>query len=84
MGGIAGRVEATGRGVVRALQELFRHPEDCGESGLKRQLPGRQICHYSGLGQCRLLHRQNLGPRAGARIICVMERGGACEPDDWM
>ena len=27
-GGIAGRVEATGRGVQYALREFFRHPED--------------------------------------------------------
>ena len=27
-GGIQGRVEATGRGILYALQEFFRHPED--------------------------------------------------------
>ncbi|MCP5000441.1 MAG: glutamate dehydrogenase, partial [Hyphomicrobiales bacterium] len=33
-GGIAGRIEATGRGVQYALQEFFRHPEDMKSAGL--------------------------------------------------
>ncbi|MEM8755704.1 MAG: Glu/Leu/Phe/Val dehydrogenase dimerization domain-containing protein, partial [Pseudomonadota bacterium] len=37
-GGIAGRVEATGRGVQYALQEYFRSPEDVAKSGLSGTL----------------------------------------------
>jgi len=33
-GGIAGRVEATGRGVQYALREFFRYPEDIAKAGL--------------------------------------------------
>ena len=33
-GGIAGRVEATGRGVQYALREFFRHPDDVARAGL--------------------------------------------------
>ena len=35
-GGIVGRVEATGRGVVYAMREFFRHPEDVERAGLLR------------------------------------------------
>jgi glutamate dehydrogenase (NAD(P)+) len=34
-GGIAGRVEATGRGVQYALREFFRHPEDMGKAACR-------------------------------------------------
>ena len=33
-GGIAGRVEATGRGIQFALRELFRHPDDVAAVGV--------------------------------------------------
>ena len=35
MGGIQGRVEATGRGVVFGLREFFRHPEDVKNANLE-------------------------------------------------
>ena len=34
-GGIAGRVEATGRGVQYALREFFRHPDDVARPGCR-------------------------------------------------
>jgi glutamate dehydrogenase (NAD(P)+) len=34
-GGIAGRVEATGRGVQYGLREYFRHPKDVGMANMK-------------------------------------------------
>ncbi|MDP7014145.1 MAG: Glu/Leu/Phe/Val dehydrogenase dimerization domain-containing protein, partial [Verrucomicrobiota bacterium] len=42
-GGICGRVEATGRGVVFALREFFRHPGDTKTAGLDGTLGGKRI-----------------------------------------
>ena len=39
-GGIAGRTEATGRGVQFALREFFRHSEDVARTGLEGKLDG--------------------------------------------
>ena len=39
-GGIAGRIEATGRGIQYALREFFRHPKDRAVAGLKGNLEG--------------------------------------------
>lgn len=43
LGGIQGRVEATGRGIQYALRELFRHPEDAAHAGLSGDLEGKRI-----------------------------------------
>src|SRR5690625_1256757 len=48
-GGIAGRVEATGRGVQYALREFFRHPEDVAKAGLEGGLEGKSVI-IQGLG----------------------------------
>ena len=48
-GGIAGRVEATGRGVQYALREMFRYPEDIAQAGLSGGLEGKRII-VPGLG----------------------------------
>ena len=42
-GGIAGRVEATGRGVQYALQEFFRYEEDKAKAGLSGTLDGKRV-----------------------------------------
>ncbi len=59
-GGIAGRVEATGRGIQYALREFFRHPEDIAMSGLTGTLDGKRII-VQGLG--------NVGYHA-AKFLC--------------
>ena len=43
IGGINGRVEATGRGVQYALQEFFRHPDDVKKASLEGGLAGKRI-----------------------------------------
>ena len=49
-GGIAGRVEATGRGMQYALREFFRHPEDVAKGRPDRQaLDGKRVV-VQGLG----------------------------------
>lgn len=75
-GGIRGRVEATGRGVVYCIREFFRHPGDIKDAGLAGGLHGKRIV-LQGLG--------NVGYHAGllldeedeALIIAIIERDGA-------
>ncbi len=42
-GGIRGRVEATGRGVVYAMREFFRHAADVKNAGMDGGLAGKRI-----------------------------------------
>ncbi|MEM9838780.1 MAG: Glu/Leu/Phe/Val dehydrogenase [Pseudomonadota bacterium] len=75
-GGIAGRVEATGRGVQYALQEFFRHPEDVTQIGLDGTLEGKRII-VQGLGNVGYHAAKFLADEDGAIIIGVIERDGA-------
>ncbi|HHW34137.1 MAG TPA: Glu/Leu/Phe/Val dehydrogenase [Paracoccus solventivorans] len=76
LGGIAGRVEATGRGVQYALRELFRTPEVLASAGLSGSLDGQRIV-VQGLGNVGFHAAQFLSTEDGARIIAVAERDGA-------
>ena len=78
--GIAGRVEATGRGVQYALREFFRHPEDVKEAGLDGTLEGKRIV-IQGLGNVGYHAAKFLSEEDGARIIAVIERDGAIYSD---
>jgi glutamate dehydrogenase (NAD(P)+) len=75
-GGIAGRVEATGRGVHYALREHFRHPEDIAASGLSGTLDGKRIV-VQGLGNVGYLAAKFLSEEDGAKITGIIERDGA-------
>lgn len=76
LGGIAGRVEATGRGVQYALRELFRTPEVLASAGLSGGLDGQRIV-VQGLGNVGFHAAQFLSTEDGARIVAVAERDGA-------
>ena len=76
MGGIAGRVEATGRGVQYALQEFFRHPGDIKKAGLKGTLDGKKIV-VQGLGNVGYHAALFLSQQDGAIITTVVEWDGA-------
>lgn len=76
LGGIAGRVEATGRGVQYALRELFRTPAVLAAAGLSGSLDGQRIV-VQGLGNVGFHAAQFLSTEDGARIIAVSERDGA-------
>ena len=76
LGGIAGRVEATGRGVQYALQEVFRTPEVLARAGLSGSLDGQRIV-VQGLGNVGYHAAQFLSTEDGARIVAVAERDGA-------
>ena len=74
-GGIRGRTEATGRGVVYALREFFRHAADIKSAGLEGGLGNKRIV-IQGLGNvgyhaAKLLHEED-----EAKVIAIIERDG--------
>jgi glutamate dehydrogenase (NAD(P)+) len=75
-GGIAGRVEATGRGVQYALQEFFRHPEDVKAAHMDGSLEGKSVI-VQGLGNVGYHAAKFLEEEDGCRIIGIIERDGA-------
>ncbi|MBE9639489.1 Glu/Leu/Phe/Val family dehydrogenase [Salipiger mangrovisoli] len=75
-GGIAGRVEATGRGVQYALREFFRHPEDVAKAGLSGGLAGKRVI-VQGLGNVGYHAARFLSEEDGALITGIIERDGA-------
>ncbi|WP_037307684.1 Glu/Leu/Phe/Val family dehydrogenase [Ruegeria halocynthiae] len=75
-GGIAGRVEATGRGIQYALREFFRHPEDIQKAGLSGKLDGKRIV-VQGLGNVGYHAAKFLSEEDGAKIIGIIEWDGA-------
>ncbi len=80
-GGIAGRVEATGRGVQFGLREFFRHPEDMKLAGLDGTLDGKRIV-VQGLGNVGYHAARFLQDEDGAQIVAIIERDGAVIDDD--
>ncbi len=74
--GIAGRVEATGRGVQYALQEFFRHPEDVKAANLEGTLDGKKVI-VQGLGNVGYHAAKFLEEEDGAKIVGIIERDGA-------
>jgi glutamate dehydrogenase (NAD(P)+) len=75
-GGIAGRVEATGRGVQYALREFFRHPDDMKRAKQTGSLDGKRVI-VQGLGNVGFHAAKFLSEEDGAKIIAVIERDGA-------
>ena len=80
-GGIAGRVEATGRGVQYALREFFRHPEDVKAAGLSGKLDGKRVV-VQGLGNVGYHAAKFLRNEDGCKIVGIIERDGALFNDD--
>ncbi|MGB6231296.1 MAG: Glu/Leu/Phe/Val dehydrogenase dimerization domain-containing protein [Litorimonas sp.] len=81
LGGIEGRVEATGRGVQYALREFFRHPEDVEAAGLRPDLDDKAIV-VQGLGNVGYHAAKFLSEEDGARITAVIERDGVVRNKD--
>ena len=81
LGGINGRVEATGRGVQYALQELFRHEDDVKAAGLRGDLEDKSIV-VQGLGNVGYHAALFLQTEDKARIITVIERDGVIRNKD--
>ena len=80
-GGIAGRVEATGRGVQYALREFFRNPEDVKTSGMSGTLKDKRIV-VQGLGNVGYHAAKFLSEEDGAKITALLEYNGAATNDD--
>lgn len=80
MGGIQGRVEATGRGVVFGLREFFRSSNDLKQTGLEGTLEGKTVI-VQGLGNVGYYAAKILQEEDGAKIVGILERdGGLLDP----
>ncbi|MEM1004814.1 MAG: Glu/Leu/Phe/Val dehydrogenase [Pseudomonadota bacterium] len=75
-GGIAGRVEATGRGIQYALREFFRHPEDVQKAGLSGKLDGKRVV-VQGLGNVGYHAAKFLSEEDGSIVVGIIEWDGA-------
>ncbi len=75
-GGIAGRVEATGRGVQYALREFFRDKRDMDKAGMTGSLDGKRVV-VQGLGNVGYHAAKFLQEEDGCKIIGIIERDGA-------
>jgi glutamate dehydrogenase (NAD(P)+) len=74
-GGIAGRTEATGRGIQYGLQAFFSHPQDVAKTGLAPGLSGKRVI-VQGLGNVGYHAALFLSREDGALITHVLERDG--------
>ena len=79
-GGIAGRVEATGRGVQYALREFFRTKDDVARAGLSGTLDGKRVV-VQGLGNVGFHAASFLSREDGCRVVAILERDGAIFSD---
>ena len=79
--GIAGRVEATGRGIQFALREFFREPLDVKRASLAGGLDGKRII-VQGLGNVGFHAATFLSLEDGAKVIAIIERDGALMTDE--
>lgn len=80
-GGIAGRVEATGRGVQYAIEEFFRHPEDVKSANMQGSIEDKRII-VQGLGNVGYHAAKFLSEEDGGIITAVIERDGALINDE--
>ncbi len=75
-GGIAGRVEATGRGVQYALREFFRDTEGLKKANLNGTLDGKRVV-VQGLGNVGYHAAKFLAEEDGCKVVGIIERDGA-------
>ena len=74
-GGIAGRVEATGRGVQYALREFFRDARGLEKAGLSGSLEGKRVI-VQGLGNVGYHAAKFLSDEDGSKITGIIEHDG--------
>ena len=75
-GGIAGRTEATGRGVQYGVQEFFRHKAEVQRCGLDGGLEGKRVV-VQGLGNVGYHAAKFFQEEDGCRIVGIIEHDGA-------
>ncbi|TMM55104.1 Glu/Leu/Phe/Val family dehydrogenase [Sulfitobacter sabulilitoris] len=80
-GGIAGRVEATGRGVQFALRAFFRDREGVKKAGMEGDLDGKTVI-VQGLGNVGYHAAKFLSEEDGCRIVGIVEHDGALYSED--
>lgn len=80
MGGVRGRTEATGRGVMYVIREFFRTVDDVARTGLTGTLAGKKIV-VQGLGNVGY-HAAKFLAEDDAKIIAVLEWDGAIVNED--
>lgn len=80
LGGIQGRIEATGRGVQYAIREFFREPLDIAKAGLKGTIEGKRVV-IQGLGNVGYHAAKFLSQEDGAIITAIIERNGVISSD---
>ena len=73
-GGVAGRIEATGRGVQYGLQEFFRNPDDVALAKLNGNLEGKKII-VQGLGSSWVSCRKISSGRGWRQRHCHFGEG---------
>ncbi|HVH26117.1 MAG TPA: Glu/Leu/Phe/Val dehydrogenase [Vicinamibacterales bacterium] len=78
-GGIRGRRQATGRGLVYALREACAQPDDMKALGLSTGLEGKRVV-VQGLGNVGF-HAAKFCREQGARVIALAEMEGAILDD---
>jgi len=74
-GGIAGRTEATGRGIEEVIREIFRHKHVVKESNLKNELKDNLIV-IQGFGNVGSNLAKHLYNRDKAKIVAIGESNG--------
>jgi len=74
-GGIAGRTEATGRGIEEVIREIFRHEDVIKEAGLKNELKDNEII-VQGFGNVGSNLAKHLYNRDNAKIVAIGEFDG--------
>jgi glutamate dehydrogenase (NAD(P)+) len=80
LNGIAGRTEATGRGVVYGLNEVVSYKDDMEAIGLTTGLKDKTVV-VQGLGNVGF-HAANIITQYGAKVICISEQEGAIYSDE--
>ena len=80
-GGIAGRTEATGKGVQYALQEFFRHPEAVASAGLQDGLTKQRVV-VQGLGKVGYHLAKFLLEEDNITVVAVIEHDGVVINED--
>lgn len=79
-GGIRGRTEATGRGVVYAIREFFRNADDVKAAGLQPGLSDKRVV-IQGLGNVGYYAAKLLDEEDNCKIIAIVERDGVLTND---
>ncbi len=75
-GGIRGRTEATGRGVVYVMREFFRHSDCLTDAGFTGGLGGKRVI-VQGLGNVGFHAAKLLQEEDGCLITGIIEKDGA-------